>query len=175
MITIKNIIKYMSLIMLSTLLLGIGYASISDINLSLNEAVDSDAKYKSYRNKVKKYIEIFKQHITYKDHPINKVIQIFEKTWVKYINKQIQRINNNDQSLEEKAYTNNLIDNLTREFQNFIIKVQICLKLFYCRAVNYACFVNEKDELMNLITTLFFKTGKIYETTFELLKIKPRI
>ena len=146
----------------------------NDINLSLNEAVDSDAKYKSYRNKVKKYIEIFKQHITYKDHPINKVIQIFEKTWVKYIKKNIERINNNEQSLEEKAYTNNLIDNLTREFQNFIIKVQICLKLFYCRAVNYACFVNEKDELMNLITTLFFKTGKIYETTFELLKIKLR-
>ena len=146
----------------------------NDINLSLNEGMDSDVKYKSYRNKVKKYIEIFKQHITYKDHPINKVIQIFEKTWVKYINKQIQIINNKDQSLEEKAYTNNLIDNLTRDFQNFIIKVQICLKLFYCRAVNYSCFVNEKDELMNLITTLFFKTGKIYETTFELLKIKLR-
>ena len=144
----------------------------NEINISVNEAADSDSKYKSYRNKVKKYIEIFKQHITYKDHPINKVIQIFEKTWVKYIKKNIERINNNDQSLEDKAYANNLIDNLTREFQNFIIKVQICLKLFYCRAINYQCFINEKDELMNLITTLFFKTGKIYETTFELLKIK---
>ena len=144
----------------------------NDINISINEAVDSDSKYKSYRNKVKKYIEIFRQHITYKDHPINKVIQLFEKTWVKYIKKQLDRISNKDQSLEEKAFANNLIDNLTREFQNFIIKVQICLKLFYCRAINYSCFVNEKDELMNLITTLFFKTGKIYETTFELLKIK---
>ena len=144
----------------------------NDINISINEAVDSDSKYKSYRNKVKKYIEIFRQHITYKDHPINKVIQLFETTWVKYIKKQLDRINNKDQSLEEKAFANNLIDNLTREFQNFIIKVQICLKLFYCRAINYSCFVNEKDELMNLITTLFFKTGKIYETTFELLKIK---
>lgn len=42
MITIKNIIKYMSLIMLSTLLLGIGYASISDINLSLNGTAKLD-------------------------------------------------------------------------------------------------------------------------------------
>ena len=98
----------------------------NEINISVNEAADSDSKYKSYRNKVKKYIEIFKQHITYKDHPINKVIQIFEKTWVKYIKKNIERINNNDQSLEDKAYANNLIDNLIREFQNFIIKVQIC-------------------------------------------------
>ena len=144
----------------------------NDVNVTINEAVDSDSKYKSYRKKVKKYIEIFRQHITYKDHPINKVIQLFEATWVKYIKKQLGRISNKDQSLEEKAFANNLIDNLTREFQNFIIKVQICLKLFYCRAINYSCFVNEKDELMNLITTLFFKTGKIYETTFELLKIK---
>ena len=144
----------------------------NDINISINDATDTDSKYKTFRNKVKKYIDIFKEHIVYKDHPINKVIQIFEKTWVKYIEKQIMRIKNNLNSDEEKANMNLLIDNLTRDLQNFIIKVQICLKLFYCRAINYSCFTNEKDELMNLITTLFFKTGKIYKITFELLKIK---
>ena len=61
----------------------------NEINMSINEGTDTDSKYKTYRNRVKKYIEIFKEHIVYKDHPINKVIQIFEKTWVKYINKQI--------------------------------------------------------------------------------------
>ena len=144
----------------------------NDVNISVNDAADSDSKYKSYRNKVKKYIEIFKQHIAYKDHPINKVIQIFEKTWVKYIEKKIMVINNNNNTEDEKANISILIENLIRELQNFIIKVQICLKLFYCRAINYACFANEKDELMNLITTLFFKTGNIYKITFELLKIK---
>ena len=144
----------------------------NDINLSINDGIDTDSKYKTYRNKVKKYIEIFRQHIVYKDHPINRVIQIFEKTWVKYIEKNILAIKNDNESDEAKANTNLLIDNLTREFQNFIIKVQVSLKLFYCRAINYSCFSNEKDELMNLITTLFFKTGRIYEITFELLKIK---
>ena len=144
----------------------------NDINLSINAATDTDSKYKTFRNKVKKYIEIFKEHIVYKDHPINKVIQIFEKAWVKYIEKQILRIKNNLDTEEEKAKMNLLIDNLTRDLQNFIIKVQISLKLFYCRAINYSCFANEKDELMNLITTLFFKTGQIYKMTFELLKLK---
>ena len=144
----------------------------NEVNLNINDETDTDSKYKTYRNKVKKYIEIFRQHIVYKDHPINKVIQIFEKCWVKYIEKHLLTIRNNTGSDEEKANINLLIDNLMRELQNFIIKVQVCLKLFYCRAINYTCFANEKDELMNLITTLFFKTGKIYEITFGLLKIK---
>ena len=144
----------------------------NEVNLNINDETDTDSKYKTYRNKVKKYIEIFRQHIVYKDHPINKVIQIFEKFWVKYIEKHLLTIRNNTGSDEEKANINLLIDNLMRELQNFIIKVQVCLKLFYCRAINYTCFANEKDELMNLITTLFFKTGKIYEITFGLLKIK---
>ena len=144
----------------------------NEVNLNINDETDTDSKYKTYRNKVKKYIEIFRQHIVYKDHPINKVIQIFEKCWVKYIEKHLLTIRNNTGSDEEKANINLLIDNLMRELQNFIIKVQVCLKLFYCRAINYTCFANEKDELMNLITTLFFKTGKIYDITFGLLKIK---
>ena len=141
----------------------------NDISINVNDATDTDSKYKSFRRRVKKYIEIFRQHIGYKDHPINKVIQIFESSWVKYIEKKIMIINNNNNSDEEKANINLLIDNLIRELQNFIIKVQVCLKLFYCRAINYTCFANEKDELMNLITTLFFKTGKIYQITFQLL------
>ena len=142
----------------------------NDINLSIN--ADSDSKYKSYRSKVKKYIEIFREHIINKDHPINRVIQIFDKVWVKYIRERTNKIKNKNLNEIEKENANSLIDDLTRELQNFIIKIQICLKLFYSRAISYACFVNEKDELMNLITTLFFKTGKIYETVFELQRKK---
>ena len=106
----------------------------NEINMSINEGTDTDSKYKTYRNRVKKYIEIFKEHIVYKDHPINKVIQIFEKAWVKYVDKHMIMMNNN-QSEKEKERTNSLIDNIIRDFQNFIIRVQICLKLFYCRTI----------------------------------------
>ena len=81
-------------------------------------------------------------------------------------------IYNFDDNENDNYNINYIIDELTRELQNFVIKMQICLKLFYCRTINFACFINEKDELINLTTTLIFKTGKIYDTIFKLQQIK---
>ena len=130
-----------------------------------------ELRYKMYRNKVKKYIYIFRQHIVYKDHPINKVIQIFEEAWVKYVDKKIEFIKNFDEN-ENEYNINSMVDKLTYQLQNFVIKMQNCLKLFYCRAIDFSCFNNEKDELINLLTTLIFRTGRIYEKIFELQRIK---
>ena len=141
-------------------------------NNSNNNEMQAELKYKSFRNKVKKYIYIFKQHIVYKDHPINKVIQIFEKTWVKYVEEKMEILNNFDDTENDNININSTVDRLTRELQNFVIKIQVCLKLFYCRAIDFSCFSNEKDELINLLTTLVFRTGKIYETLFKLQKLK---
>ena len=49
-----------------------------------------------------------------------------------------------------------------------MIKLQVCLKLFYSRTINYSFFNEEKDELINLTTTLVFRTGHIYEVMFSL-------
>ena len=134
---------------------------------------ETDKKYKLFRNKVKKYIYIFRQHIVYKDHPINKVIQIFNETWVKYVEKKIEFLSNFEEDNENNHYNRDyIIDELTRELQNFVIKMQICLKLFYARAIDFSCFDNEKDELINLLTTLIFRTGKIYDAVFKLQQMK---
>ena len=63
---------------------------------------------------------------------------------------------------------------MTYQFQRFVIKLQICLKLFYSRTINYSFFNEEKDELINLITTLIFRTGKIYDTMFSLYRFSLR-
>lgn len=139
----------------------------SEQNIKEREA---EKKYKSFRNMVKKYIYIFKQHIVYKDHPINLVIQMFEQTWVKYVEKKLKLMENFED--ENNDNMNSIVDNLTRQLQNFIIIVQNSLKLLYCKAIDYSCFENEKDELINLITTLVFRTGEIYSTIFKLQKIK---
>ena len=145
-----------------------------DGDASSSHENEPEKKYKSFRKQVKKYIYIFKTHIVYKDHPINRVIQIFEQTWVKYVEKKISFLDNFDDADNDYSNTNEMIDELTRELQNFIIKIQNCLKLFYCRAIDYSCFNNEKDELINLLTTLIFRTGNIYKTIFNLQKIKLR-
>ena len=137
-----------------------------------NRENEVEKKYKEFRNKVKKYIYIFKEHIVYKDHPINKVIQIFEKVWVKYAEKKIEFLSNFDDTENNNYNINSMVDDLTHELQNFVLKMQNCLKLFYCKTIDFSCFSNEKDELINLLTTLVFRTGNIYETIFKLQKIR---
>ena len=66
---------------------------------------------------------------------------------------------------------NSVVDELTQELQRFVVHLQIALKLFYSRTINYAYFNEEKDELINLITTLLFRTGNIYSTIFDLYKL----
>ena len=139
-------------------------------NSSVND--ETEKKYKLLRNQVKKYIYVFKEHIIYKDHPINRVIQIFEETWVKQVEKKLQFIENFNDRDNDFHNTNELIDELTKQLQDFVIIMQICLKLFYCKVIDYSCFINEKDELINLLTTIIFRTGKIYQTIFKLQKIR---
>lgn len=139
-------------------------------NSSVND--ETEKKYKLLRNQVKKYIYVFKEHIIYKDHPINRVIQIFEETWVKQVEKKLQFIENFNDRDNDFHNTNELIDKLTKQLQDFVIIMQICLKLFYCKVIDYSCFINEKDELINLLTTIIFRTGKIYQTIFKLQKIR---
>ena len=133
-------------------------------------------KYKEYRNKVKRYIMNFKEHILNKDHPINIVAQIFESVWVDYVDKKMKIMEEKyPETTEENKYNiEKDIAELTYQFQRFVIKLQICLKLFYSRTINYSFFNEEKDELINLITTLIFRTGKIYETMFSLYRFSLR-
>ena len=146
-------------------------------NINNNPEEDDDEasfKYKEFRTKVKRYTLNFKQHILNEDHPINIVVQIFEKIWVEYANNRIELLKQNYSDYNDKNNMKNIdktVNELTRQLQRFVVHLQISLKLFYSRTINYSCFNEEKDELINLVTTLVFRTGKIYETVFELFKL----
>ena len=73
---------------------------------------------------------------------------------------------------ENNDKNNSMIDNFTKQLQNSVIIVQNFLKLFYCKTIDYSCFDNEKDELINLLTTLVFRTGEIYNTIFKIQRIR---
>ena len=131
---------------------------------------DAGYKYKEQRNKVKGYIKNFKEHILNDDHPINIVAQLFEKVWVSFAQKQLNNMKNNygEPNENNKKKLDEEINELTYQFQKFMIKLQVCLKLFYSRTINYSFFTEEKDELINLTTTLVFRTGNIYDTMFSI-------
>ena len=137
---------------------------------------DAGFKYKELRNKIKRYIMNFKEHILNKDHPINIVAQIFESVWVDFANNKLDLMEKNypETNDENRKDIEKDVAELTYQFQKFVIKLQICLKLFYSRTINYAFFNEEKDELINLTTTLIFRTGKIYEVMFKLYQFSLR-
>ena len=131
-------------------------------------------KYKEFRNKVKRYILKFKEHILNKDHPINRVVQIFESIWVEYVSSKIYSIKQKYEDYNSKVFLkeiNEIVNEMTEQLQRFVVHLQICLKLFYSRTINFSCLNEEKDELINLLTTLVFRTGKISNVIFELYKL----
>ena len=154
--------------------LGGSYMEIKIDDLTPN---DPTLKYVMDRNLVKTYIKIFKSHI-YKDknHPINKTISLFNKIFSKFIEDNI-----ND--FKEKQRKQNLINEnfenkikkfegqITKCLQDFILAMNCSLKLFYSTCINYSFFKEEKDDLINLVISLFFKTGKLYESLFDLYSL----
>ena len=144
-------------------------------NANLYEDEDeANLKYKHFRNKVKGYINKFKKQLMNADHPINRVTQIFVKKWWGYAELKIESMKRKYQDLDDKNQIdeiNRIVDDLTQELQRFVVNLQIALKLFYSRTINYSYFNEEKDELINLITTLLFRTGNIYSTVFSLYKL----
>ena len=151
--------------------LGGSYLEFKMDNLDQN---DPTVQYYMNRKKLKRYIHIFKDHI-YKNqnHPINRVVSLFVNCFCRYINQNIQNFNNQlkNQLLVGDNYENNVKnfeEDITTYLQDFINVIHTSLKLFYSTCINYSCFKEEKDDLINLVTCLFFKTGKLYESIYSL-------
>ena len=121
------------------------------------------SKYNSY--KLKKYIKIIREHLENDEHPITLII----KTFIKEVGKQLNLISKfceKNQHEETTCYEKGV--ELIKEIQNFIEIMQVSLKLFYCKTINYKNFVEEKDEIINLITYIFFNNKAFYKQIFDL-------
>ena len=157
--------------------LGGSYMDLKIENLNPN---DPTVKYVMDRNLVKTYIKIFKRHIyNDKKHPIYIIIFTFNKTFCTFIRKKMNDFNEkelsqklNDENLEKEL--KKFEADITKCLQEFIITINCCLKLFYSTCINFSFFKEEKDDLLNLVISLFFKTGKLYETLFDLYSLSYR-
>ena len=49
---------------------------------------------------------------------------------------------------------------IIKEIQNFIEIKQVVLKLFYSKSINYKYFIDEKDEIINLLSYILFNIQK---------------
>ena len=146
------------------------------VNLSLNESDSNiDAQnYKKIRSRIKNILKIIRQHLNNNDHPISMTIKIFADEITKFISQKIDEI-------KSKPNYKNVIKNLNIEIvkiiQTFILKCQTAIKLFYNESVNLHCFLEEKDEMINLISSVLFKVGNLYKNICDLffLEIEDEI
>ena len=138
---------------------------------------DPTVQYKKRRKLIKKYIKIFKEHIyRNNDHPIMAIITTFIRIFCKYINTNVKSFEDQIKKnvIDAETYNKKLKDfeeEITSTLQDFISQIHCTVKLFYSTVIDYTAFQEEKDDLINMLITLFFKTGNLYETIFNLYSL----
>ena len=130
------------------------------------DSYEEDLGYRA-KKKLKKFIKLLKRHLNMKDHPINIIISIYCKYFSLVLQNEVENFSNNNSDLKIKNFTD-IIEDLKR----FIMKIQTTTKLFYCKSVNLDFFIEEKDELVNLVTSIIFLKEKIYENIYSLFELQ---
>lgn len=135
--------------------------------------------YKANRKRVKRIIKLFKTHLLSRDekgnfiHPIYILIKIFEKKISFVIREKVKEMVE-ERGTNESEYESNLnllTQEIVRQIQKFIIKTQTACKLFYSSSCDLGCFFEEKDELINLITSILFSIGTISDDIYSLFSL----
>ena len=129
---------------------------------------DPNYEYQYNKNKIKEYMEIFKEHLSLKDHPIYYVINLFINEFVPVI-KGVNESYKNNLDPKNIGYDDKAKD-VIKQLQNFIVLMQNVIKLFYSRSISYEYFRDEKDEFLNLVSYIIFSSVKIYEAFFQLFQ-----
>ena len=115
------------------------------------------AKYNSYV--LKKYLKIIREHLEKESHPLRQIIKKFIKLIEIQIRIIIATIKENEDD-PKKCYHLGL--DIVNEIRNFIEVMQVTLKLFYSKSINYKYFKEEKDEIINLLSYIIFKDKNFY-------------
>lgn len=160
-------------------LLGIGGGDFKgdeeeDFDDEENQGRESTAVRMKSKKYIKEYMKIIKKHIKKIDHPINIITKFFENQISKVIEfeiselKKLKESNNNQFSTECDEACEDIVDHI----QKFLLKIQTTLKIFYSGSIHMDCFTEEKDEVLNALTSLLFNTGDIYYKIYEIFSIK---
>ena len=115
--------------------------------------VNKDPKYETqlYSFKIKKYIQMIKNHLDF-----IKYFTLYLIIITKYC----------ENKKEDKKECMNKEKEIIKYIQYFIETMQIVVKLFYSKSVNYRYFLDEKDEIINLISYILFNMQNIYINTY---------
>ena len=130
---------------------------------------DPNKEYHFNKNKIKEYMDIFRQHLSIKEHPINFVIMEFFNQFIPRIDDVIKLYKTDYK--DKKIYCEEKALDIITQLQEFMVLIQIVIKIFYSRSISYAYFRDEKDEFLNLVSFIIFNNDKIYKKFFELFEL----
>ena len=130
---------------------------------------DPNKEYHFNKNKIKEYMDIFRQHLSIKEHPINFVITEFFNQFIPRIDDVIKLYKT--EYKDKKIYCEEKALDIITQLQEFMVLIQIIIKIFYSRSISYAYFRDEKDEFLNLVSFIIFNNDKIYKKFFELFEL----
>ena len=149
--------------------------SIIDIsNIFENEIKNTSFEQNNTRKEMLSLVKLIKNQIENEDHPINIVISIFEKQISSLIDNLLESYNNEDEKEEFLKNIVDLNDTIINNIQKFAKKIYIATKLFYSKVFHLNCFVEEKDELINIIMGIIFNTGSLSDKIHLLFKLQYR-
>lgn len=130
-------------------------------------------QFKSERKDVKSLAKMFKKGLKDDRHPINIVITMVEEKLSLLIKEKTNMlIEENkkgiDSTQEKETELDEEIKEIIQHIQIFVIEMQTALKLFYIDSVDLQCFLEEKDEIINLVCSQLFRTNNFYENVKNL-------
>ena len=125
----------------------------ADLNITIkNKTITEEMLKKDQNNRIKYNTNLIKLYINFmlkqlqrtdedNIHPISDVIKIFSKNYKIKLNNYLEKNTEDWKKLKEKV---------VNEIQEFIEIMQVALKLFYLKSINYQFFINEEDEFNNI-------------------------
>ena len=144
-----------------------------DIDFYPNYTGSIEDSNQEYKIKVKKYLGLFKDHLFNPDHPINVVTKHFINVFSQYIDESVKLQQSNGAGIIIFTDSRTKSQEITQALRKFIIKLQNCLRMMYCKTINQSIF-EEKNEMLNLITNLIFNESQIYENIYCLYELSLR-
>lgn len=140
------------------------YNSFSIENLQISTTMS--------RYRIKYLLHKLKNHLLDKEHPITIIIQMFEAAISKIIRKKTEEFRGMEDDAELKEKLDSIHSEIVEHINKFTTRIQVCLKLFYSEAIDLECFNDEKDELVNLVSTILFSIGTLHEDLLALYSLK---
>lgn len=141
----------------------------SEVPSSITDSTMSE--YQLNKEKTTEYINIFKNHLSNKDHPITICMNIFLKIFCQELQFHINHIKTMEDNDERKEHSKLLSEAISEQLVLYIFKLQKCFGYMYSKALAYKYFKKEKEDFITLFTSMFFSNKNLYNLLMELFTL----